>query len=132
MAKDRSKHRYGNGYRRRDLRHWLLLQHRDCWICREFGRPARIDYDAGPYDPRAFQVDELNPVSKGGSPYDRGNVDAAHRACNIWRGNRSVEEVKRIAAAVRAGATLGDAERGAALLAAAPEIPKQRVTSCSY
>jgi len=49
----------------------------------------------------SFEVDELIPVSKGGSPVDYDNVAAAHRCCNGWRGNKSVEEVLRIARGVR-------------------------------
>ena len=36
----------------------------------------------------SFEVDEIVPVSKGGSPYDRGNVAPAHRICNERRGNK--------------------------------------------
>lgn len=36
----------------------------------------------------SFEVDELVPVSKGGDPLDRANVDAAHRVCNERKGNR--------------------------------------------
>ena len=86
-----------NGNARRKLRAWLRAQGRGCWICREFGRPDAIDYSLPAGHPAAFEVDELVPVSKGGSPIDRHNVDATHRACNQWRGNRSVEEVRRIA-----------------------------------
>ena len=38
----------------------------------------------------AFECDELVPVSRGGSPYDRENVAPAHRICNNWRGDRPV------------------------------------------
>lgn len=95
--------RYSNGHRRRELQRWLKAQGRGCWICREFGLPDRIDYDAGPLEPRSFNVDELRCVSAGGDPLDRGNVDSAHRACNLWRGNKSVAEVKRLAALFKAG-----------------------------
>lgn len=36
----------------------------------------------------SFECDELVPVSRGGSPYDPANVDAAHRICNEKRGNK--------------------------------------------
>ena len=36
----------------------------------------------------SFEVDELIPVSRGGDPLDRANVDAAHRICNQRKGNR--------------------------------------------
>lgn len=75
--------RYANGHARRKLRAWLRAQGRPCHIC---GRP--IDYSLPAGDPMSFEVDELVPVSRGGSPYDRENVDAAHRICNQRRGNR--------------------------------------------
>jgi hypothetical protein len=86
-----------NGNARRKLRTWLKAQGRPCWICRAFGRPAEIDYSLPARHPWSFEVDELVPVSKGGNPLDHNNVDAAHRACNQWRGNKSVDEVLAIA-----------------------------------
>lgn len=86
-----------NGNARRKLRIWLKAQGRPCWICKEFGRPPEIDYSLPARNPWSFEVDELVPVSKGGDPLDRNNVDAAHRCCNQWRGNKSVAEVKAIA-----------------------------------
>lgn len=92
-----SNPRSANGNARRKLRSWLRSQGRPCWICRAFGRPGAIDYSLPSGDPLSFEVDELVPVSLGGSPLARSNVDAAHRCCNQWRGNRSVDEVLRIA-----------------------------------
>lgn len=98
--------RTANGSARRALRDWLRAQGRPCWICREFGRSGEIDYSLPAGHPLSFEVDELRPVSRWreyGYPsptacaLDRDNVDATHRACNQWRGNRSVEEVRRIA-----------------------------------
>lgn len=82
--------RYGNGSARRKLRKWLRDQGRPCHIC---GLP--IDYGLPAGDPMSFEVDELVPVSKGGSPYERGNVDAAHRICNERRGNRDLSAAPR-------------------------------------
>lgn len=95
--------RYSNGHARRRLRRWLAAQERGCWICRAFGRPDRIDYDLPAGHPLAFEVDELRPISLGGDPLDYGNVDAAHRYCNEWRGNKTVSEVLRIAAETKRG-----------------------------
>ena len=92
-----SNPRYANGSARRKLRHWLRSQGRPCWICRAFGLDGTIDYELPARHPFSFEVDELVPISRGGSPLDRSNVDAAHRCCNQWRGNRSVEEVLAIA-----------------------------------
>jgi len=84
MAARNGSSRCSNGSARRKVLRWLRAQGRPCHIC---GQP--IDYgitDAN--DPRHFECDELLPVSLGGSPTDRANVDAAHRFCNQWRGNR--------------------------------------------
>lgn len=89
--------RKANGNARRKLRSWLKAQGRPCWICQAFGLDGTIDYSLPARHPLSFEVDELVPVSKGGSPFDRNNVDAAHRRCNQWRGNKSVSEVMRIA-----------------------------------
>ena len=89
--------RRANGSRRNATIRWLRSQEQPCWICRAFGRPARIDYDLPPRHPLSFECDELVPVSKGGSPYDRRNVAATHRLCNEWRGNKSVAEVLELA-----------------------------------
>lgn len=79
--------RYANGHARREVRAWLRAQCLPCHIC---GRT--IDYDLPAGDPWSFEVDEIVPVSKGGSPIDRGNVAAAHRICNERRGNRPLRK----------------------------------------
>lgn len=43
-----------------------------------------------------MECDELIPVSRGGSPYDRENVAPAHRCCNNWRRARPVAFVECI------------------------------------
>lgn len=100
-----SNPRYANGAARRNLRAWLKSQRRPCWICVAFGRNPYIDYELPAGHPMAFEMDELNPVSLGGSPYLRSNVDATHRCCNEWRGNKTVAEVLAIAAKSQAGPT---------------------------
>ena len=90
-----------NSHARNELRRWLAKQERPCWICAAFGKPAAIDYSLPPRHPLSFEVDELTPVSLGGDPLDRLNVDAAHRCCNQWRGNKSVREVLELAAEFR-------------------------------
>ena len=92
-----SNPRYARGTARVKLRNRLKSEGRGCWICRAFGRPDAIDYSLPARHPRSFEVDELVPVSRGGSPIDYGNVDAAHRECNNWRGNKTVEQVLAIA-----------------------------------
>ena len=67
-----------------------------CWIC---GLPIDPTLPAG--HPLAFELDELVPVSKGGSPTDFDNCKGAHRCCNQLRGNRSVSVVESIRDEVR-------------------------------
>ena len=95
MARPRARN--SNGAARRRVRSWLRSQGRGCWICRAFGRPDAIDYSLPAGHPLSFEVDELVPFSLGGSATDPRNVDAAHRCCNEWRGNRTVAEVLAIA-----------------------------------
>lgn len=92
-----SNPRYADYQQRVNVRKWLRSQGRPCWICRAFGRTGTIDYSLPARHPFSFEVDELVPVSKGGSPTSRANVDATHRCCNEWRGNRSVDEVLALA-----------------------------------
>ena len=77
--------RYANGHARREVRAWLKDQCLPCHIC---GRP--IDYSLPAGDPMSFEVDEIVPVSRGGSPIDRANVAPAHRICKERRGNKSL------------------------------------------
>ncbi|WP_432291267.1 HNH endonuclease [Olsenella uli] len=88
--------RYANGHARREVRAWLRAQCRPCAIC---GRP--IDYDLPAGDPMSFEVDEIVPVSRGGSPIDRANVQPAHRICNQRRGNRMPGDAGAAGLAVR-------------------------------
>lgn len=103
--------RYRNGTRRTKLRSWLRSQGRPCWICRAFGRAGTIDYSLPAGHPLSFEVDELIPVSLGGDPLDPSNVDAAHRCCNQWRSNKSVDEVLRAARGETSRSTAGKTSR---------------------
>ena len=83
--------RRSNGHRRSQVVRMVRSWGRPCAIC---GRP--IDYSLPPGDPWCFEVDEIVPVSKGGSPLDPGNVQPTHRRCNQWRSNRSMSDVRAI------------------------------------
>lgn len=99
-----------NGTRRTHDRNRLRAEGRPCWICRAFGRDGTIDYSLPAGHPLSFEMDELIPVSHGGRPtYD--NSDAAHRCCNEWRGNKSVQRVLQLAAQAR-GEAPADEGRG--------------------
>ena len=73
--------RYSNGAARRKLRAWWRAQGLPCAIC---GQP--IDYDLPARHPLSFEVDEIVPVSLGGSPLSRENTQPAHRICNERKG----------------------------------------------
>ncbi len=78
-----SNPRYSNGNLRRKLRARLKSEGRPCAIC---GRP--IDYALPANDPWSFEADEIVPVSRGGSPFDYGNLQPTHRRCNQIKSNR--------------------------------------------
>ena len=77
--------RTANGHARRQVREWLKDQGLPCHIC-----GMAIDYSLPAGDPMSFEVDEIVPVSKGGSPTDKRNVAPAHRICNQRRGNKDI------------------------------------------
>lgn len=87
--------RRANGHRRTQTLRWLRSLGRPCWIC---GLP--IDYGAPAGDPLAFECDEIVPVSRGGSPFDRANVAPSHRCCNGWRRAKSAATVEAVRSAV--------------------------------
>ena len=58
----------------------------------------------------SFEVDEIVPVSKGGSPIDPGNVAPAHRICNERRGNRTPPQLADPPRAGRAPSAGGSGE----------------------
>lgn len=62
--------------------------------CRVCGLP--IDYSLPPGDPLCYELDEIVPVAKGGSPNDMANAAPAHRCCNAWKSDRMPAEVERI------------------------------------
>ena len=74
--------RYANGHRRRKVRARVLREEHTCWLC---GDEVDVTLPAG--HPAAPEVDEVVPVSLGGSPFTRSNCRLAHRLCNQRRGN---------------------------------------------
>lgn len=84
MGSKNPKNRYANGHRRRQIRAWLLATQDNCALC---GRP--IDKTLKTPHPMSPEVDEIIPVSRGGSPIDRNNVQLVHRCCNLRKGNGS-------------------------------------------
>lgn len=76
-----------NGHRRRQLRRRVLASETYCaWEhCEWPDQP--IDKTLHYLEPLAGEVDEIIPVSLGGSPLARSNVRLLHRICNQRRGN---------------------------------------------
>lgn len=74
--------RRSNGSARTKLRDAVRAEGLPCALC---GMP--IDYSLPAGDPMSYELDEIVPVSKGGSPYERANVQPAHRICNQRKGN---------------------------------------------
>ena len=92
--------RYANGHRRRQVRRQVLAEESVCWLCnkpvdKSLGkipgvhteRCAKPDCRGCKRHPLSPEVDEILPVSLGGSPIDRNNCRLAHRICNERRGN---------------------------------------------
>lgn len=89
MGNPRRKH----GYRRDQLRKRVAALGLPCAIC---GQP--IDYSLttwiDPKDgkkkrhPLSYELDEIIPISKGGSHIDMDNVQPTHRICNQKKGNK--------------------------------------------
>ena len=82
MREPKRNPRVANGHRRRQLRARVISEEHLCWIC---GRPVDKTLPHGL--PGSAEVDEVQPVSLGGNPYDRDNCRLAHRICNQRRGN---------------------------------------------
>ena len=97
MTRGGTNPRRANGTQRNHARAAVRQRGEPCWIC---GLP--VDHSLPRMDPCEFVVDELEPVSRGGSPYRAGNLATAHRCCNGWRSARSVEYVERVRAEVLA------------------------------
>ena len=89
-----SNPRYANYSARSALRRRMASQPQRCWMC---GMP--IDCSLPARHPYALELDELVPISKGGSAIDPANVRAAHRCCNQWRGDKDASLVRSIATA---------------------------------
>lgn len=92
-----SNPRYADHGARSALRRRMASQPQSCWMC---GLP--IPPSLPPRHPYALELDEVVPISKGGSPIDPANVRAAHRCCNQWRGDKPADRVASIARAALA------------------------------
>jgi 5-methylcytosine-specific restriction endonuclease McrA len=82
MPRPGANPRVANGHRRRQLRAQVLAEETTCWLCE---KPVDTNLPHG--TPESPELDEVLPISRGGSPYQRSNVRLAHRLCNQKRGN---------------------------------------------
>ena len=82
-----SNPRYENYSKRERVRKQVLREESICWLC---GEAVDVRLSAG--QPASPEVDEILPISLGGSPIDRSNVRLAHRLCNQKRGNKLPNE----------------------------------------
>lgn len=74
--------RNANGSRRRKLRAQVLAEEESCWLCGLLVDPNLVH----PH-PFSASIDEVVPISHGGSPYERSNARLAHLRCNESRGD---------------------------------------------
>ena len=74
--------RRSNGSKRTALLRTVKRQEEEqgCHLCGQW-----VDIKLGPGLDASPEVDELVPVTYGGSPYDRANCRLAHRYCNRFR-----------------------------------------------
>lgn len=72
---------------RRELRARVLAMYDICALC---GR--EVDKTLPSTHPLSPNVDEIVPVSRGGSPYDIDNLQLTHKICNQRKGNRLPED----------------------------------------
>ena len=73
---------------RSSLRARVIATYDTCAIC---GR--EVDKTLPYLDPLAPEVDEIVPVSRGGSPYDWDNLQLVHRVCNQKKGNKMAGDI---------------------------------------
>jgi 5-methylcytosine-specific restriction endonuclease McrA len=74
--------RSSNGSLRKQVRNRVLAVYDTCALC---GLP--VDKSLTTPNPYSPEVDEIIPVSLGGSPYEWSNLQLAHRACNRQKSN---------------------------------------------
>lgn len=80
-----SNPRYKSWKKRESIRKWLLSTQDRCALCgKEIDKTLKTPHPMSP------EVDEIIPISKGGDPYDRDNVQLVHRICNQRKGNKII------------------------------------------
>lgn len=79
--------------KRRALRRKVLALYDTCAIC---GKPVDKTLPAG--HPLAPELDEIIPVSRGGSPTDLDNLQLTHRICNERKGAKMPGDYEGVSA----------------------------------
>lgn len=77
-----------NSSLRSTLRKRVIATYDTCALC---GR--EVDKTLPYLDPLAPEVDEIVPVSRGGSPYDWDNLQLVHRICNQRKGSKMAGDI---------------------------------------
>lgn len=83
MSRKRRDPRTANGHRRREIRKRVMARDEFCALCGGW-----VDKSLKTPHPYSAEVDEIIPVSLGGSPYDITNVQLSHRICNQKKSNK--------------------------------------------
>ena len=84
--------RRSNGAARTKIRQRLIALSGGHPVCPACGQA--IDLDIKWPDPRSCSIDEIVPVSKGGSAFKLDNCRLMHLKCNESRGNRPLARAK--------------------------------------
>lgn len=66
---------------RNNLRKRVYATQSECGVCGNF-----VDVTLAAGSPMSPELDEIVPVSRGGSPYDIDNLQLTHRVCNRRKG----------------------------------------------
>lgn len=91
-----------NGSARARIKARLIAEAGGQPVCHLCGQPIDTRLPAG--HPYSFEIDEVVPVSKGGSPFDYSNCAASHRLCNGRRGNKDMRSLASRSPSAQQGA----------------------------
>ena len=81
---------FANSHRRRQVVKRVLAEESHCALC---GQP--VDKSIPTPEPLSPEVDEILPVARGGSPYNRDNCQLTHRVCNRHKWHHLEEELEQ-------------------------------------
>jgi 5-methylcytosine-specific restriction endonuclease McrA len=84
--KAKNPDKYGNRDTRHRLRQIILQRDSICYLC---GEP--VDKSLPKTHRMSAEVEDVVPVSRGGNPTDINNLRLAHKACNLKKGNMSLD-----------------------------------------